>query len=161
MAAFTERPDKVVGMHFFNPPAVMKLVEVVRGARTSDETVDVTCSLALKLGKEPVVCRDASHGFLANRAYTAMCNEALQMVWERVATPQDIDKALRLGYNLPMGPIEVMDFVSGWQVMIASEQDSIKALGSEKGRLHPVLKNMARAGYGKVYDYWADVLSKW
>ena len=80
MANVTKRPDKVVGMHFFNPVAVMKLVEVIKGPLTSDETVSVAVALSKKLGKEPVVCKDFSYGFLANRAYAAMANEAVQ-IW--------------------------------------------------------------------------------
>jgi len=161
MASTTRRPERVVGTHFFNPVATMKLVEVVRGARTSDETVEVACGLARRLEKEPVVCRDTSYGFLANRAYTALVNEALQMVWERVAPPEEIDRALKLGYNLPMGPLELMDFVSGWPIIITSEQDAMRELGPEKGRLHPLVRMMARAGYTKIHDFWKDVLSKW
>jgi len=161
MASETRRPDKVVGIHFFNPVAMMRLVEVVRGARTSDETVDAACSLARKLGKDPVVCRDTSYGFLANRAYLSLSNEAVQMVWERVASPEEIDKALKLGYNLPMGPLELMDFTGGWPIFVASEQDAIRELGPEKGRLHPLIRAMARAGYIKIYEFWKDVLSRW
>lgn len=150
-----------MGTHFFNPVATMKLVEVVRGARTSDETVEVACGLARRLEKEPVVCRDTSYGFLANRAYTALVNEALQMVWERVAPPEEIDRALKLGYNLPMGPLELIDFVGGWPITITSEQDAMRELGPEKGRLHPLVRMMARAGYTKIHDFWKDVLSKW
>ena len=140
---------------------MMKLVEVVRSARTSDETVKVACGLALMLEKEPIVCRDTSYGFLANRAYLPMANEAIQMVWERVASPEDIDKALRLGYNLPMGPIELMDYVNGWNLLYSSEQDAMRELGPEKGRLHPLIKAMIRAGYSKFYDFWNEALSKW
>ena len=161
MASVTRRPDRVVGTHFFNPVAAMRLVEVVRGAHTSDETVELACSLARKLGKEPVVCRDISYGFLANRAYTALVNEAVQMVWERVAPPEEIDKALKLGYNLPMGPLELFDFVGGWPILVASEQDAIRELGPEKGRLHPLIRMMTRAGYPKIHEFWKDVLSKW
>lgn len=161
MASVTRRPDRVVGTHFFNPVAAMRLVEVVRGAHTSDETVELACSLARKLGKEPVVCRDISYGFLANRAYTALVNEAVQMVWERVAPPEEIDKALKLGYNLPMGPLELFDFVGGWPILVASEQDAIRELGPEKGRLHPLIRMMTRAGYTKIHEFWKDVLSKW
>ena len=161
MASATRRPERVVGTHFFNPVAAMKLIEVVRGAHTSDETVEVACGLARKVGKEPVVCRDISYGFLANRAYTALANEALQMVWERVAPPEEIDRALKLGYNLPMGPLELMDFVGAWPIFVASEQDALRELGPEKGRLHPLIRMMARAGYTKIYDFWKDVLSKW
>jgi len=166
MASVTRRPGKVVGMHFFNPVAVMKLVEVVRGAHTSDETVKLTCELARKLGKEPVVCRDTSYGFLANRAYRAMIDEAVQMVWERVASPEEIDKALELGYGLPVGPLKLGDMVGSWGIRASSEQDSIRELGPEKGRLHPLVRAMVRAGYtggpGKkgIYDFWKEVLSK-
>jgi 3-hydroxybutyryl-CoA dehydrogenase len=160
MATATKRPEKVVGVHFFNPVAVMQLVEVVRGARTSNETIELACDLAKKLGKEPVVCRDTSYGFLANRAYRGMVDEAVQMVWERVASPEEIDKALKLGYNLPMGPLELADMVGGWSLRVSSEEDAIRELGSEKGRMHPLTRAMVRAGYMKIYDYWKDVLSK-
>jgi len=160
MASATKRPEKVVGVHFFNPVAVMQLVEVVRGARTSNETIELACDLAKKLGKEPVVCRDTSYGFLANRAYRGMVDEAVQMVWERVASPDEIDKALKLGYNLPMGPLELADMVGGWSLRVSSEEDAIRELGSEKGRMHPLTRAMVRAGYMKIYDYWKDVLSK-
>lgn len=160
MASVTKRPEKVVGIHFFNPVAVMQLVEVVRGGRTSDETIGVACDLAKRLGKEPVVCRDTSYGFLANRAYRAMIEETVQMVWERVASPEEIDKALKLGYNLPMGPLELGDMVGGWSIRASSEEDAIRELGSEKGRMHPLTRAMVRAGYSKIYDYWREVLSK-
>ena len=164
MAATTKRPDKVVGTHYFNPVAVMKLVEVVRGALTSSETIDTTQALMQKLRKSPVVCKD-TFGFLANRAHVAMVREAVQMVWERVAPPQDIDKALREGYNLPMGPLEVYDYTGGWAILASSEQDKVKELG-ETGRLHPLVRMMIRAGYtGKpnkgIYDFWNEVLAKW
>jgi len=97
-----------------------------------------------------VICKDISYGFLANRAYTPLAIEAVQMLWERVAPPEDIDKALKLGYNLPMGPLELFDFVGGWNVVIASEQDAIRELGPEKGRLHPLIRMMSRAGYSSV-----------
>jgi 3-hydroxybutyryl-CoA dehydrogenase len=160
MASATKRPEKVVGIHFFNPVAVMQLVEVVRGGRTSNETIEIACGLAKKLGKEPVVCRDISYGFLANRAYRAMVEEATQMVWERVASPEEIDKALKLGYNLPMGPLELADMVGGWSIRVSSEEDAMRELGPEKGRLHPLTRAMVRAGYMKIYEYWQEVLSK-
>ena len=167
IAAATKRPDKVVGMHFFNPIAVMKLIEVVKGAYTSDETVEVTSALSRKIGKEPVVCRDISYGFLAKRAYGVIMNEVVQMLWERVASPEDIDKALKLGYNLPMGPLELGDMNGTWGIRAVAEEDRVKELGPEKGRLHPLLRIMVRAGYtggaGKkgIYDFWKEVLSKW
>jgi 3-hydroxybutyryl-CoA dehydrogenase len=166
IASATSRPEKVVGMHFFNPVGMMKLVEVVKGAKTSENTVEVTSSVARILQKEPVVCRD-SYGFLANRAYLALRMEAVQMVWERVASPEEIDKALKLGYNLPMGPLELADMGGSWGIYASSEEDRIRELGSEKGRLHPLIRLMVRAGYtggaGKkgVYDFYKEVLSKW
>lgn len=161
MAAVTKRPDKVVGTHFFNPVAKMALVEIVRGARTSDETTEMAVALSKKLGKEPVVCRDFSYGFLANRAYLAMVKEAVQMLWERVGSPEEIDKALRLGYNLPMGPLELFDYVGGWKIAVSSEQDEMREMGPEKGKLHPLIRMMDRAGYTEIYAFWKDVLSKW
>ena len=166
IAAATKRPESVIGMHFFNPVAVMKLVEVVKGASTSDDTVALVVALAQKLGKEPVVCRDTSYGFLANRAYDVMREEAVQMVWEKVASPEDIDKALKLGYNLPLGPLELGDMLGSWGRRAEMEADRMKEIG-EKGRLHPLLKAMARAGYsggpGKkgIYDFWKEVVSRW
>jgi len=167
IAAVTRRPENVVGMHFFNPVAMMKLVEVVRGAHTSEETVDVVVAMAKTLGKEPVVCRDTSYGFLANRVYEALRGEAIQMVWEKVASPEDIDKALKFGYNLPAGPLELGDLLGSWGRRAEMEEDRIKELGAEKGRLHPLIRTMVRAGYtggpGKkgIYDFWKEVLSKW
>jgi 3-hydroxybutyryl-CoA dehydrogenase len=166
MASATKKPDKVAGMHFFNPVAMMKLVEVVTGSNTSQETAEVVRALSIKLGKEPVMCHDFSYGFLANRAYRGLSTEAVQMVWERVASPEDIDKALKLGYNLPMGPLELSDMTGGWALRASSEEDAVRELGSEKGRLHPLIKMMVRAGYtggpGKkgIYDFYRDVLSK-
>lgn len=167
MAAVTQRPERVVGMHFFNPVAMMKLVEVVRGAQTSDETTAVTVAMSRKLGKEPVVCRDTSYGFLANRAYEALRVEAVQMVWEKVASPEDIDKALRSGYNLPAGPLELGDQLGSWGRRAEMEADRVKELGDERGRLHPLIRTMVRAGYtggpGKkgIYAFWKEVMSKW
>ena len=165
IASATSRQDRVVGMHFFNPVAMMKLVEVVKGAKTSENTAEVTSSVVRILQKEPVVCRD-SYGFLANRAYIALRLEAVQMVWERVASPEEIDKALKLGYNLPIGPLELGDMGGSWAIYLSSEEDRIRELG-EKGRLHPLIRLMARAGYtggaGKkgIYDFYKEVLSKW
>jgi len=160
MAGATNRPEKVVGIHFFNPVTVMQLVEVIRGARTSAETIEIACGLAKKLGKEPVVCIDTSYGFLANRIYRGMMEEAVQAVWERVASPQEIDKAMKLGYNLPMGPLELGDMINVWSIRATSEEDAIRELGPVKGHLHPLIRAMVRARYTKIYDYWNDVLSR-
>jgi 3-hydroxybutyryl-CoA dehydrogenase len=166
MASATRKPEKVAGMHFFNPVAMMKLVEVVKGARTAPETIEVVKAMSIKLGKEPVVCQDFSYGFLANRAYRGLSNEAIQMVWERVASPQDIDKALKLGYNLPMGPLELSDMTGSWGLRASSEEDAIRELGSEKGKLHPLIRMMVRSGYtggvGKkgMYAFYEEIFSK-
>ena len=164
MASATKRTDKVVGMHFFNPVSIIKLVEVARGSFTSDETVEITMALSRKLGKEPLVCQDFSFGFLANRAFTAMAIESVQMVWERVASPQDIDKALKLGYGLPIGPLELFDSLGVWRILAMSETEKIREMGWEKGYLHPLIRMMVRAGYtggkGKkgIYDFYKEVL---
>ncbi|MBE0618726.1 MAG: 3-hydroxyacyl-CoA dehydrogenase family protein [Proteobacteria bacterium] len=166
IAAATSRPADVVGMHFFNPVAKMLLVEVVKGAETSADTIEAVAALAVRLGKEPVTCADRSFGFLANRAYFALRQEAVQMVWEGVAAPWDIDKALKLGHNLPVGPLELGDLGGSWGLYATSEQDRMVAMGSEKGRLHPLVRRMVDAGYtggaGKkgVYDYYRDFLLK-
>jgi 3-hydroxybutyryl-CoA dehydrogenase len=145
----------------------MKIVEIVKGTLTSDETLQVADELAQKLGKETVICKDFSFGFIANRAYRALRWETLQMVWERVASPQDIDKALKLGFNFPMGPFELGDYSGAWGTYAISEADAIKSLGSEKGQVHPLIRVMVRAGYtggrhGKgIYAFWDEVMSKW
>jgi 3-hydroxybutyryl-CoA dehydrogenase len=163
IANATKRPDKVIGMHFFNPVAMMKLVEVVKGSLSSAETLEVTTGLARKLGKEPVVCNDYSFGFLANRVYDVMSCEAAQLVWERVASPEDIDKALKLGYNLPMGPLELEDMAGGWGLKTHVEDVKIAQLG-ERGRLPAIIKIMVRAGYtggpGKkgIYAFYKEVM---
>ena len=167
IANATSDPSRVVGMHFMNPVAVMRLVEVVKGPLTSPEVVDTTVGLAKKLNKEPMVCKDFSYGFLANRAYDAMKDEVIRMVWERVASPEEIDKALKLGYNLPMGPMELEDFGAGWAIRAASEPAKMKELGPERGHLHPLIRMMVRAGYtggqGKkgIYDFYHDIMSQW
>jgi 3-hydroxybutyryl-CoA dehydrogenase len=167
IAAITKRPQVVIGMHFFNPVSRMKLVEVVRGTLTSDDVVKVICDLAVALGKETVICKDFSYGFIANRAYRALRWEALDMIRERVASPQDIDKALKLGYNFPMGPLELGDFSGAWGTYAVSEADAMKEFGPEKGKLHPLIRTMVRAGYtggrhGKgIYAFWDEVASKW
>ncbi|MBN1643372.1 MAG: 3-hydroxyacyl-CoA dehydrogenase family protein [Dehalococcoidales bacterium] len=165
IAGVTKRPDKVAGMHFFNPPAVMKLVEVVRAALTSPETASVIFDLAKKLNKEPIYCRD-TYGFLANRAAIGL-DDAIELVWAHVAPPADIDRAMKLGYNHPMGPLELGDLTGVWTIMAYGEEDRIKELGFHKGYVHPLIKMMVRAGYTGgpnkkgIYAFWDDVLSKW
>ncbi|ANB58961.1 UDP-glucose/GDP-mannose dehydrogenase family, NAD binding domain protein [Anoxybacillus sp. B7M1] len=110
IASATNRPSQVVGMHFFNPPQLMKLVEVVRGYQTSDETVERAKELALKLSKEPVEVKKDSPGFIVNRIMIPQFIEAIRLVEEGVASLEDIDKAVTLGLNYPMGPFTLQDF---------------------------------------------------
>ena len=143
----------------------MKLVEVVRAALTSEETARTVYELAQKLGKDPVYCRD-TYGFLANRAVLSR-NDAVELLWAHVATPEDIDKAVRLGYNRPLGPLELGDMAGSWSWDVHAEDEKIKEFGWERGHIHPMIKMMVRAGYtgGQgnkgIYDFWKDVLSKW
>jgi 3-hydroxybutyryl-CoA dehydrogenase len=165
IANSTKTPDRVAGMHFFNPVAVMKLVEVVRAALTSEETASTVHALAQRLGKEPVYCRDV-YGFLANRAVLSR-NDAVELLWAHVAPPEDIDKAVRLGYNRPLGPLESGDMTGAWSIAVHSEEDRIREFGWERGHTHPLIKMMVRAGYigghgnKGIYDFWRDVLSTW
>lgn len=110
IAAATKRPDKVAGMHFFNPPPLMRLVEVIRGYYTSDETVRVVSEVAAKMGKTTVEVKKDSPGFIVNRIFMAQIIEAMRLVEEGVADLQDIDTAVKLGLNYPMGPFELQDF---------------------------------------------------
>jgi 3-hydroxybutyryl-CoA dehydrogenase len=110
IAEVTQRQDRVVGMHFFNPPQVMKLVEVVRGYKTSDQTVQVIMDLARKMGKEPIEVKKDTPGFIVNRIMIPQFIEAIRLMEEGVATPEDIDKAVTLGLNYPMGPFTLQDF---------------------------------------------------
>ncbi|MDD5126984.1 MAG: 3-hydroxyacyl-CoA dehydrogenase family protein [Dehalococcoidales bacterium] len=167
IASVTKRPQNVTGMHFFNPPAVMKLVEVVRAVLTTPEAAAVIFDLAKKLNKEPIYCRD-TYGFLANRCATITGDEdAIELLWSHVAPPEDIDRAVRLGFNRPMGPLELGDLTGGWNIQVTGEEDRIKELGFAKGHVHPMIRMMVRAGYtggpGKkgVYDFWKEVISKW
>jgi 3-hydroxybutyryl-CoA dehydrogenase len=110
LAEATKRPDRVAGMHFFNPAPVMKLVEVVRGLKSSDDTIAGLMALARELGKEPIEVKKDSPGFIVNRIMIPQFIEAIRLVEEGVATPEDVDKAVRLGLNYPMGPFELQDF---------------------------------------------------
>jgi len=145
MAAATKRPEKVVGMHFFNPVPIMRLVEIVRGLTTSDETVEVAKAFAEKLGKTPVVCKD-SPGFIANRIALPSFNEAMFALMEGLATKEDIDTAMKLGYNWPMGPFELADLV-GLDTLLAVFEVFYNEFRDPKYRPCPLLRQMVRAGY--------------
>ncbi|MBI2195269.1 MAG: 3-hydroxybutyryl-CoA dehydrogenase [Planctomycetes bacterium] len=144
LAATTARAPRFIGMHFFNPVPIMKLVEIIRGLDTSDETAAAAASLAEKLGKTAVVVRDFP-GFVANRVLMPLLNEAFFAVMEGVAGPQEIDSIVKLGLHHPMGPLELADFV-GLDVCLDVLQVLHRELGDPKYRPCPILVQMVRAG---------------
>jgi 3-hydroxybutyryl-CoA dehydrogenase len=146
IASSTKRPDKIVGMHFFNPVPLMKLVEVIRGMRTSDETVATTIELTRKLGKEPVEVKVDVPGFLVNRLMVPHFIEAIKLYEQGIASKEDIDKAAKLGLNYPMGPFELMD-LTGLDINLHVQQYFYDNLPKELKWDPPLtLKNLVKAG---------------
>jgi len=145
LAAATERPDRVIGMHFMNPVPVMKLVEVIRGIATSDETWSRTRGLAERMGKTALECND-SPGFVSNRVLMPMINEAVFALYEGVATRESIDGIMKLGMNHPMGPLTLADFI-GLDVCLAILNVLHTELGDPKYRPCPLLKKYVDAGW--------------
>ena len=144
IAAATQRPDKVVGMHFFNPVPLMKLVEIVRGLATSDQTTATAVALSEALGKTLVETND-SPGFISNRILCPMLNEAIYALMEGVGTPEAIDAVMKLGMNHPMGPLELCDLV-GIDVLLHVMEVLHRDLGEDKYRPCPLLRKMVAAG---------------
>lgn len=145
IAAVTKRPDKVIGMHFMNPVPVMKLVEVIRGIATSDETYQRVRMMSEQLGKIPLDCNDYP-GFVSNRVLMPMINEAIFALYEGVATRESIDGIMKLGMNHPMGPLELADFI-GLDVCLAILNVLHDGLGDPKYRACPLLKRYVDAGW--------------
>lgn len=144
LAAATNRPERVCGMHFFNPPALMKLVEIARGERTSDETHKLVEDTARRMGKETVTCKD-SPGFITTRLIGLLWVEAMRLVEENIASPEDIDKACRLGLGHAMGPLETADW-SGLDVALAIA-DSLKDNLGERFQATSTHRNLVHAGF--------------
>jgi 3-hydroxybutyryl-CoA dehydrogenase len=145
LAALTKRPEKVIGMHFFNPVPVMKLIEVIRGLATSQETFTVVRDLSVKLEKTPVEVNDAP-GFVSNRVLMPLLNEAMYTVMEGVATAEAVDEVFKLGMNHPMGPLTLADFI-GLDVCLDIMRVLQNGLGDPKYRPCPLLIKMVDAGW--------------
>lgn len=142
IAAATNRPDKVIGMHFFNPVPVMKLVEIIKGLATSEETKATVVELSQKLGKTPVEVEEAP-GFVVNRVLIPMINEAVGILADGVAKKEDIDEAMKLGANHPIGPLALADLI-GNDVCLAIMEVLYNEFGDSKYRPHPLLRKMVR-----------------
>ncbi len=155
----TKHPENVCGMHFFNPPQLMPLVEIIKGRKTSEDTVQFVKETSMKMGKETVLCRKDSPGFIVNRILVPALNEAVFLVQEEVADPEDIDKALKLGLNWPMGPLRLLDYV-GLDTTLNITQVFINEFQDSKYRPPPLLREMVRAGLlgrksGKGFYDWS------
>ncbi len=144
IASVTKRPEKFIGMHFFNPAPIMKLVEIICGLETSDETFNITNELAVKLGKTPVRVKDYP-GFVSNRLLMPMINEAVYVLMEGIASAKDIDTVMKLGMNHPMGPLELADLI-GLDTCLHVMEVLYEGFKDSKYRPCPLLKNMVNSG---------------
>ena len=160
IGAATKRPEKVCGMHFFNPPQLMRLIEIVRGLKTSDETVETIRQISSKLGKESVVVKKDTPGFIVNRILIPALNEAVFLLAEGVAEPEDIDKAVMLGLNWPIGPLRLLDYV-GIDTTLFITDVMVNETGDPKFRPSSLLKQMVRANLlgrktGRGFYDWSE-----
>jgi len=160
LASALKNPENVCGMHFFNPPQLMPLIEIIKGKKTSDETVQKVREVSAKLGKETVLCKKDSPGFIVNRILVPALNEATFLVQEGVADPEDIDKAVKLGLNWPMGPLTLLDYV-GLDTTFNITQVFMSEFQDSKFRPSPLLREMVRAGMlgrksGKGFYEWGS-----
>lgn len=146
MAAATSRPEKVVGVHFFNPPLVMKLVEIMPGLQTSPETLETARALAARLGKTPVVANFDSPAGIGSRVLAGMLNEAVEVYAGGLASAEDIDGAMKMGAGLPMGPLALIDLI-GVDIHLAKTETLHRELGDPRYRPNFLLRKMVRAGH--------------
>jgi len=159
LASATKRPEKVAGMHFFNPPQLMKLIEIVKGAKTSEETIQTILEVAQKIEKETVIVKKDCPGFIVNRILIPALNEAVALYWEGVAERDDIDKAIKLGLNWPMGPLMLLDYIGADTTLAIAEvlQNEL----DPKFHPHNGLKQMVKAQLlgrkiGKGFYDWSQ-----
>jgi 3-hydroxybutyryl-CoA dehydrogenase len=158
LGSVSRHPENVVGMHFFNPPQLMPLVEIIRGTRTSDHAVALVRGVATSMQKQTVLCKKDSPGFIVNRVLMPALNEATLLVHEGIADPEDIDKAIALGLNWPMGPLKLLDYV-GLDTALGIAEVFMEEFQDSKYRPSPLLKQMVRAGMlgrksGKGFYEW-------
>ena len=163
LGSATKNPENVIGMHFFNPPQLMPLIEIIRGVKTSDKTVTVVRDVAASMKKETVLCKKDSPGFIVNRILVPALNEAALLVDEGVADPDDIDKAITLGLNWPMGPLKLLDYV-GLDTALNISEVFMEEFQDSKYRPSPLIKQMVRAGMlgrksGKGFYEWGSASS--
>jgi 3-hydroxybutyryl-CoA dehydrogenase len=145
LASVTNRPDRFIGMHWFNPPQVMRLIELIRGLETSDNTVNTILALCRRFGKETIVCLKDTPGFVTTRILNAFLAEAYRVVEEGIATPEDVDKAAKLAFNHPMGPLELADF-SGLDTALRTAM-ALEAVYGDRFKPTHTMRNLVQAGH--------------